>query len=161
MEFPLINITAKQYGIGSAGGPIVNILLIVGAYFFIRNSTKKSIRWTICSAIIISNSFYLIFRSLLGFAKHDGGEIESSMDLIGLPFSIAAYFFISLAFAILILWIRRFKIKISFWNIGYYLLLFVVYLGTILFLEEIDAKYFWKNYPSVEIGNDRIHNPHD
>ena len=31
MEFPLVDITASQYGVGSAGGPLVNILLIVGA----------------------------------------------------------------------------------------------------------------------------------
>jgi hypothetical protein len=43
MEFPLVDITTKQYAIGSAGGPLINILLIVGAYFLVRNQKKKSI----------------------------------------------------------------------------------------------------------------------
>ena len=36
MEFPLVDITARQYGIGSAGGPLVNIVLILGAYYFAK-----------------------------------------------------------------------------------------------------------------------------
>jgi len=161
MEFPLIDITAKEYGIGSAGGPLVNILLIIGAWYFIRNLDKKSFKWTFLSAIIIANSFYLIFRSILGLAKNDGGEIESTMNLFGLNFYVAAVLFLVLAITTMILWIRRFNIKLSPGNFGYYLLLFISYLAIIMVLETIDTKYFWKNYPSVEIGNGRIHNPHN
>jgi len=160
MEFPLIDITAKQYGIGSAGGPLVNILLILAAWYFVRKYDKKSIKWNIYSAIIIANSFYLIFRSILGLAKKNGGEIESSMNLVGLNYYVAAVLFLVLAFTILILWVRKFKIKISFGNLGYYMLLFISYLAIILVMEAIDTKYFWGKYPSVEIGDDRIHNPH-
>ena len=161
MEFPLIDITARQYGIGSAGGPIVNIVLIVAAYFLVLKQEKKSVAWTIYSAIIISNSFYLIFRSILGIIKNDGGEIESSMNLIGLSFYHAAILFLVLAFTILVLWLRKFKLKKTLVNIGYYMLLFISYLVIIMVLEAIDTKYFWGNYPSVEIGNGRIHNPHE
>lgn len=160
MEFPLIDITHKQYGIGSAGGPLVNILLIAGAYGLIRNQKKKSIKWSIYSAIIVSNSFYLIFRSLLGIAKNDGGEIESSMNLFGLNFYFAAGFFLILSFVMLVLWVRKFKIKTSIGNFGYYILLFILYLSLILVMEAIDTKYFWKNYPTITIGDDKIHNPH-
>lgn len=161
MEFPLIDITAKQYGIGSAGGPLVNILLIIGAYYFVSKYEKKSIAWSIYSAIIIANSFYLIFRSILGLAKNDGGEIESSMNLIGLNFYVAAILFLVLAFTILTLWTRKFNIKLSFRNHGYYMLLFISYLAIIMVMEAIDTKYFWGKYPSVEIGNGRTHNPHN
>ena len=44
MEFPLVDITASQYGVGSMGGPLVNILLIVGAYYMVRKYEKKSNR---------------------------------------------------------------------------------------------------------------------
>lgn len=160
MEFPLIDISDRQYGIGSAGGPLVNILLIIGAYMLVRKQDKKSIQWNIYSALIISNSFYLIFRSILGIAKNDGGEIESTMNLFGLHFYFAAILFLILAIGMLTLWIRKFKIKTSMKNFGYYILLFISYLTVILVMEAIDTKYFWKNYPSITIGDDKIHNPH-
>ena len=161
MEFPLINITAKQYGIGSIGGPLVNILLIIGGYYIVRKYRKKSNKWNIYSAVIIANSFYLIFRSILGFAKNDGGEIDSIMDLFGFDFYAAAFLFLLIAFTILILWIRKYNLQYSFGNFSYYILLFILYLVTILFMEAIDAKYLWNKYPTIEIENVRIHNPHD
>ena len=160
MEFPLIDITYKQYGIGSAGGPLVNLLLIIGAYCFVGKHDKKTKKWNVFSAIIIANSFYLIFRSFLGLAKNDGGEIESSMKLIGLNFHVAAVLFLVIAFTILGFWARKFKIKVSLGNISYYSLLFVSYLVVILVMESIDTKYFWNKYPAIEIENVGIHNPH-
>ena len=65
-----------------------------------------------------------------------------------------------IAFTILILWTRKFKIKYSFVNFSYYIFLFISYLVTILFMEAIDTKYFWKKYPTIEIEEVRIHNPH-
>lgn len=159
MEFPLIDITAKQYGIGSAGGPLVNILLIVCASFFVRRYKKKSIEWSLFSALIIANSFYLIFRAILGLAKNNGGEIESAMNLIGLNFYTAAALFLVLAISAVILWIRKFSISISLRNLSYYVLLFISYLMIIMVMEEIDTKYFWNKYPTIEIENLRIHNP--
>lgn len=161
MEFPLRDITAKQYGIGSAGGPLVNIALIIGAYFFAVKFEKKSKQWNLCSAVIIANSFYLIFRIVLGYVKNYGGEIESSMNLIGLNFHGAAVLFLIITLTTLTLWIRKFKIKISPGNFSYYLLLFFSYLVVILVLEGIDSKYFWKKYPTIKIENGRIHNPHN
>ncbi len=161
MEFPLINITAKQYGIGSIGGPLVNILLFIGGYYFAIKYDKKSNKWNICSAIIIANSFYLIFRIIIGLAKNNGGEIESIMNLIGLNFYTAAVLFLLLSFTILILWARKFKIKYSLGNFSYYIFLFILYLITILCMEAIDTKYFWEKYPTIEIEDVRIHNPHD
>lgn len=160
MEFPLIDITEKQYGVGSAGGPLVNILLIIVAYLLIRRRQKKSGSWNIYSAIILANSFYLIFRSFLGLAKQDGGEITSTMQLVGLNFFYAAFLFVIIAIIVLAMWIRTFKIKVSFFNLGYYILLFISYLAIILVMEAIDARYLWAQYPSITIGTDRIHNPH-
>lgn len=159
MEFPLVDITAKQYGIGSIGGPLVNILLVVGAFYFIRNQEKKSREWNIFSAVIIANSFYLIFRAFLGLVKNDGGEIESIMNLVGLNFFAAAILFLILAITILILWIRKFSIRISLGNFSYYIVLFVSYLAIIMVMEGIDTKYLWDKYPTVEIENIGIHNP--
>lgn len=159
MEFPLIDITAKQYGIGSAGGPLVNIVLIIGAYYLVRKHDKKSKKWSFFSAVIIANSFYLIFRAILGLAKNEGGEIESSMNLIGLDFQVAAVLFLVLAAVILALWIRKFDIKISLGNYGYFLILFISYLAIIMVMESIDSKYFWEKFPTIVIEDVRIHNP--
>ncbi|MBN2414512.1 hypothetical protein JXO52_01650 [bacterium] len=160
MEFPLIDITAKQYGIGSFGGPLVNVLLVIFGYYFVRKYEKKSRQWTIFSAILLANAFYLIFRSILGVAKHDGGEIESMMNLVGLNFYPAAFLFLILALLILVSWIRMFKIKISLGNISYFVLLFVSYLVAIILMEAIDTNYFWKKFPTITIEDVRTHNPH-
>lgn len=161
MEFPLIDISYVQYGIGSAGGPLTNILLIFGAWFFSKRFEKKSTGWNISSAFIISNSFYLVFRGILGIVKNDGGEIESSMNLIGLNFYYAAILFFIISITILTLWIQQFKIKWSLMHIFYYFFLFVSYLGIILILETVDKKYFWNKYPTINIGNDKVHNSRD
>nr|NQU91328.1 hypothetical protein [Bacteroidota bacterium] len=160
MEFPLVDISARQYSIGSLGGPLVSIILFIGSWFMIRNSKKKSAKWNIFSAFLLANSFYLIFRSLLALAKNYGGEIESMMNLFGLNFYTAAIAFPVLAIAILILWIRKFNIRISLKNAGYYVLLFIAYMATILVMEEIDSNHFWGNFPSIQIEDWGIHNPH-
>jgi len=161
MEYPLINITAKQYGIGSAGGPLVNIFLMLGAFYFAGKSEKKTKKWDIFSAVIIANSFYLIFRAILGIIKNDGGEIESVMNLFGLNFKVAAVLFIIIAITVLVFWIRMFSIRISLGNFSYYLFLFISYMVIIMVMEGIDTKYFWNNYPTIEIEDVGIHNPHN
>ena len=127
----------------------------------VRKYEKKSKRWRIYSALIIANSFYLIFRAILGLAKNDGGEIESAMNLVGLNFYVAAIMFIILAITILVLWVQRFNIKVSLGNFSYYTFLFISYLAIILVMEGIDAKYFWANYPTIQIEDVGIHNPKD
>lgn len=112
------------------------------------------------SAVIVANSFYLIFRSLLGLIKNDGGEIESVMQLVGLHFQVAAILFLVLSFAMMTLWIRKYEIRISVGNIGFYLLLFFSFITTIMVMELIDERYFWDKYPTIEIENVRTHNPH-
>ena len=76
-EFPLVDITERQYGIGSAGGPLVSLLLFTGSWYFVRRYEKKTLRWSVFSAMMVSNSYYLIFRIILGYTKGDGGEIEN------------------------------------------------------------------------------------
>lgn len=159
MEFPLIDISKEQYSIGSSGGPLVNILLIFLAYYLTTKYEKKSKPWTLSSAMVVANSFYLIFRALLGWAKNDGGEIEYVMNLIGLNFSFAALGFLTIAILILALWVKNSRIKISIWNSSYYVIVFVSYLTIISVMESIDAKYFWGNYPTVTIEDVRVHNP--
>lgn len=74
MEYPLMDITESQYGIGSAGGPLVSMLLFTGSWVLVRNYDKGTTRWSVLSAIIVSNSYYLIFRTFLGYAKGVAGR---------------------------------------------------------------------------------------
>ena len=160
MEFPLIDITEKQYSIGSLGGPLMSLTLFLGSWFTVKRYEKKTLEWSIFSAFIISNSYYLLFRTFLGYAKGDGGEIESAMKLFGLNYHVAAAVFILLALIVLFLWGRRFNIKFSITNVGYYFLLFVVYLLAIFSMEWIDSFYLWDRFPRIRIGEDRFHPPY-
>ncbi len=160
MEFPLVDITERQYGIGSAGGPLVNLLLFTGSWALVRNCEKGTPRWSVLSAMIVSNSYYLIFRTLLGYAKGDGGEIESAMNLVGLGFNTAAVLFLGVTVVVLVIWARRFSIRVSALNVGCYVLFFVAYLASILSMKAIDSIYFWHRFPTIIIGDGKVHNPH-
>ncbi|MBU1012328.1 MAG: hypothetical protein KKG99_04935 [Bacteroidetes bacterium] len=160
MEYPLIDITATQYGIGSLGGPIVNIVLIIGSFYLIRKHEKKSIKWTIYSAIIIANTFYFIFRSIIAIKKNYGGEIESIMNLAGLNFYPAVILFLVLSLSILVWWVYKFKLKISFTHILFYFMLFILYLAVHIIMENIDSNFFKDKFPTIKIDNVKTHNPH-
>jgi len=159
MEFPFINISARQYGIGSLGGPLVNVVMIIGANLLTTQYEKKSNPWTIFSALLVVNSFYLIFRVFLGLAKNNFGEIEYAMNVVGLHVGFAAIFFLLLAILSLSAWIKNSKINFSIRNTSYYLLIFISYLVVMFALEQIDSKYFWGKYPTITIEDVRVHNP--
>ena len=138
----------------------MNLTLFLGSWFIVQRYDKKTLGWSILSAFIISNSYYLLFRTFLGYAKGDGGEIEGAMNLFGLNFNAAAAVFISLTVIVLYLWGRRFNIQVSKTNVGYFFLLFVAFLVTIFTMEWIDSVYFWDHFPCIRIGSDRVHPPH-
>jgi hypothetical protein len=159
MEFPLIDISARQYEIGSLGGPLMNVILIMGAFLFTKRFEVKSTLWTIFSALLVGNSFYFFFRVLLGLAKNDFGEIEYAMNIVGLNEAFAAVGFLLISIVVLAAWVRNSNIKLSSRNLIYYFLIFICYLFLMSGIEKIDKKYLWNRYPAVEIEGVRIHNP--
>ncbi|UCD19690.1 MAG: hypothetical protein JSU64_00705 [candidate division WOR-3 bacterium] len=157
-EFPLRDITSHQYAVGSAGGPIINIILILVASFLVSRYRKKTITWTIFSAVIVTNVFYLVVRSFLALLKRRGGELGSAGNLIGLEYFVVAILFLLIAVAALLFWMRRFTIRSSLRNGAYGLLLFIIYFASLLVIQSIDSKLFWHRFPSVQIDDGRVYN---
>ena len=157
-EYPLVDITAQQYGIGSAGGPIVNIIAIIVSYMLVLRYVKMSRGWMLLSAFIFGNAFYFIMRSLLAFLHGEGGELESAANLVGLNYLFVVALFFSITLIILTLWVRKFEIRMSIRNGAFFLLLFVVYFSTIVFAQIIDRSLFWHRFPTIQIDDGRLYN---
>ncbi|MFC1539036.1 hypothetical protein ACFL6H_06415 [Candidatus Latescibacterota bacterium] len=157
-EYPLVDITVRQYGIGSAGGPLANIISIILSFILVLRYKKKTLSWSILSSFILANAFYFIMRSLLAFLHGEGGEIEYAANLIGLNYLHAVVLFFSITIIILTLWIRKFEIRISIRNGGYFLLLFIVYFSTIVIAQTIDRSLFWHRFPTIRIGDEQLYN---
>ncbi len=157
-EYPLIDITVHQYGIGSAGGPLVNIILIILSFLLVRSYKKRTRAWNFLSALIFANAFYFILRSLEALLKGEGGEIESAANLVGLNYHFIVALFFIITLTILILWIRRFEVRISIRTGGYFLLLFIAFVASLLIVHSIDRNLFWQRFPSIQIDNGRIYN---
>jgi len=157
-EYPLIDITVHQYGIGSAGGPLVNIILIILSFLLVRRYKKRTRAWNFLSALIFANAFYFILRSLEALLKGKGGEIESAANLVGLNYLFIVALFFIITLTILILWIWRFEVRISIRNSGYFLLLFIAFVASLLVVHSIDRTLFWQRFPSIQIDDGRIYN---
>jgi hypothetical protein len=77
-----------------------------------------------------------------------------------LGFNAAAVLFLGVTVVVLVLWARRFSIRVSALNVGCYVQFFVAYLTSILSMEAIDSIYFWHRFPTIIIGDGKVHNPH-
>lgn len=159
-EYPLIDLTAYQYGIGSAGGSIFSVILVVLSFLIVKRCRKRSHTWNILSAIILANVCYFIMVGFLALLKGDGDELESVGNLIGLHYLFIIALFIFITLIILTLWIRRFEIRMTIRNGGYFLLLFVVYFASIIIVHSIDRNLFWQKFPAIQIDDGRIYNEH-
>lgn len=157
-EYPLVDITARQYAIGAAGGPLANIVLIILAYLLSLKHKKKTVMWNILSAVIIANAFYFILRSLLAVLKGDGGEIENAANLFGLNYLYVVALFGILTVTVLLLWLRKFEIRKSLRNAGYFSLLFIIYLITLSAVQAFDRSVFWPKFPTIRIDDGRLYN---
>ncbi|MFC1650042.1 hypothetical protein ACFL2X_00580 [Candidatus Latescibacterota bacterium] len=157
-EYPLIDITAHQYGVGSAGGAIANIIAIILSLIFVMKYKKRTREWMLLSAFIIGNAFYFIMRTLLAFLHGEGGELESAAQLVGLNYLYALVLFFSITVIILTIWVMKFDIKLSIRNAGYFFLLFILYFSTIVVAQTIDRTLFWHKFPAIQIDDGRMYN---
>jgi len=160
-EFPLRDITARQYGIGSFGGPLLNIIQIVFAYwFFVRYKDNYKLRM-ISSAFIIANAFYFILRSLLAVLKGEGGgELGDAAKLFGVNYLWVVGLFFIITVIFLYLWIKRGGIKLSIKKGLYFFAMFIVYFIFLVILTTIDRPLFWDKFQPINIDDGRIYNEH-
>lgn len=157
-EYPLVDITATQYAIGSVGGPLANIALIIISYLVIRKYEKHTRVWNYLSALIIANSFYFVFRGLLALLKRSGGELQDAASLIGLNYLFIVGLFFIIAITILALWINRFSIRISATNGFSFVLFFIAYFIVLIIMQVADESLFWHKFPTIQIDDGRLYN---
>ena len=159
-EYPLQDITATQYGIGSAGGPLANILQIVVAYWLHQRYRERRRVRSFLSALIFANTFYFILRSLEAVLKRKGGELESAANLVGLNYLYVVGLFGILTVTILYLWVSRNGIRITLKNGAFFLGLLFAYVFTLTAVHSFDRTFFWHRFPTVQIDDGRVYNQH-
>jgi uncharacterized membrane protein len=159
-EYPLRDITAMQYSIGSVGGPLANVVQITAAIVLYRGySSDRALRDPL-SALILANVFYFILRALIAVLKRDGGELDSAAQLAGLDYRAVVALFVIITVVFLSLWMKASGTPLNLRNslifIGL-LVFFVIVLGS---LQSIDQKLFWNKFPTIQIDDGRVYNVH-
>jgi hypothetical protein len=159
-EYPLRNITDLEYAIGSAGGPLMNVLLLVAALLWLRRTRPDtgSRRWAM--ALIIANLSYFIIRSVLALLKNDGGELTDAASLVGLSFHAALVFFLAVTVFALVWMVKVASIPVRVGSAFRLLGLVFLNLFFLVALEAFDQAFFWEKFPTIEIGQDRLYNEH-
>lgn len=159
-EYPLTDITASQYAIGSAGGPIFSIAVVLLAVSLYRKPRATGALKDFLSALILTGVFYFVLRSLIALLKGRGGELESAASLLGLDYRAAIVVFVAMTVMSLYLWIRAGGPRFNLKHAGYFVVLLIGYVIFVIALESVDQSLFWGRFPSVEIGDGRVYNPH-
>lgn len=108
-----------------------------------------------CLKLVLPN-----LQDVPGIREGGGGEIESVMNILGLGFDAAAVLFLGVTVVVMVLWVRRFSIRVSALNVGCYVLFFVAFIAAILVMEIIDTTYLRHRFPTIIIGDGKVHNPH-
>ena len=159
-EFPLQNITERQYAIGAAGGPLASIILFVGSYLLIRRGKYAGGMLAVLDTVFLANSCYLFLRAFLALLKRSGGELEDAARLAGFGYEFVVVLFLAAAALGLILWMRARAVPFRIGKIGTYLVLFLIFSALVVGLSELDRAWLWPKFPPVHIeGRGWYHPP--
>ncbi|MFH0992006.1 MAG: hypothetical protein V1799_18530 [bacterium] len=159
-EFPLQNITVREFAIGSAGGPAVTIIITIVSFRLYARAKKKNNGKQVFAALVLANIFYFFLRSLIAVRKKSGGELERAANLFGQDYLFTVLLFLGFALVILILCIGKERIKLSFINIAFFLILFIIYGIGMAGLEAVDRTLFWEKFPTIQVDNGYKYNEH-
>ncbi len=157
-EFPLRDITAAQYAVGSVGGPAASLgLLVLATVLFRKYSAREKLRDAF-SALILANLYYIVLRSLIALLKGEGGELDSIAGLVGLDYRAVVVVFLVVAVICVRVWIRAGGPRPNARNWATFVLLLIGYIFLVVGLETIDRKLFWGKFPTIEIDDGRTYN---
>lgn len=157
-EFPLRDITAVQYAVGSVGGPAASLgLLVLATALFRRYSAREKLR-DVLSALILANVYYIVLRSLIALLKGAGGELDAIAGLVGLNFRAVVVVFLTVSLVCVYGWISAGGPRPNLRNAATFVVLLVGYVFLVVGLESIDRKLFWRRFPTIEIDDGRQYN---
>lgn len=157
-EFPLRDISATQYALGSVGGPAASLgLLVLATALFRKYSVSGKLR-DVFSALILANVYYVVLRSLIALLKGDGGELDSIAGLVGMDFRAVVGAFLIVTVICVYLWVRAGGPPPNVRNLAAFALLLIFYVFLVVGLESIDSSLFWRKFPTIEIDDGRTYN---
>jgi hypothetical protein len=161
-EFPLQDISATQYAVGSVGGPAASLgLLVLATVLFRKCSASEKLR-DVFSALILANVYYMVLRSLIALLKGEGGELDSIAGLVGLDFRAVVVVLLVVTVVCVYVWIDAGGPRPNLRNATFFVLLLTFYVFLVVGLESIDSSLFWRKFPTIEIDDGRTYNapPH-
>lgn len=159
-EFPLRDITAAQYALGCLGGPLSNLAQLALAVWLIRRSDRYSSLHKAGGALLLANVFYLFVRGAISVIKGQGGELTDVAGLLGFDYRQAVTVFGVIAACALLWWVHEARIPLKRRQILSFVALLLIYVATAMILEAIDQRFFWGRFPTIQISNGRVYNPH-
>jgi hypothetical protein len=157
-EFPLRDITATQYAIGSAGGPLASIALVVLATLAYRKYSANQTLKDLSSAFLLANVFYLVLRGLIALLKRRGGELSDAASLLAMDYRALVVIFFVVAAVCLYVWMRWGGPRVTPLNAVYFIGFLVGYVILVTTLESVDSNLLWNRFPTIRIDDGRVYN---
>lgn len=157
-EFPLRDISALEYAVGSAGGPLANLTLLTVSLLLFGTSPAGRGTKMVLSAVVLANVFYFVLRGLVALLRRRGGELSDVAGLVGLGFEAVVLAYAAISIGALFVWMRLKGIRLSFAHVGSFLALLVGYLFFMAGIESIDSRWFWSQFPTIQIDDGRTYN---
>jgi hypothetical protein len=159
-EFPLKDLTAQQFAIGSAGGPLFSLLLLTSSYGLQQRYKHHQPTGAILSSFVLANSFYCILRSLIALRKGSGEELERAASLASTNYVTVVGILLGTMTVVMYLWIKNNAIGVSIKNTLYVIGLFFLFVLTLLTVESFDRKVIWRKFPTIQIDEGTRYNEH-
>ena len=159
-EFPLRDITALEYAIGSAGGVVGSLAIALGAAAVHRSQATSVARSSFTAALALASTFYFALRGLLALLQQRGGELGDVAGLVGLGHVWIVVAYAAISIALIATWLRTTGLAPSPRRLGAGLGLFVVYVVVLVAVQSFDAAYLWQRFPTIAIDDGRLYNEH-
>ena len=159
-EYPLRDITDLEYAVGSAGGPLSNVVQVSIGLIWVQRSrlNSRSGRWGL--AFVLANVCYFIVRSGIALLSGEGGELTDAASLVGLSYQGAIVLFILISVGALVWTMRAARLRITWRRAFQFPGVVILYFIFLVVVQTFDRAVFWDHFPTIEIGEGRLYNQH-
>lgn len=159
-EFPLRDISAQEYAIGLVGGPLANLVLLGIAVWSIRRTEPHTLVRRAAGALLLANVFYFLWYSVIAALRREGGELGSVGKLAGWDYRPILVVLVVIAALALLWWASIERIRMTPRTAVALVALLASYVLVVVLLEAVDQRYFWERFPTIQISDGRVYNPH-
>jgi len=159
-EYPLRDITEAQYALGLAGGTLSNVVQIFVGGLLVQGSHPYSRLRLWALALVLANVCYFIVSSGIALLSGSGGEFAAVANLIGVPLQILLVLFLLASIGSLIWVITIARVRVTWARVLQLPVLVILYVVFLVGIQSLDQRLFWHRFPTIEIGEGRLHNQH-